>query len=248
MSILNLRDLGGIPLADGSGVTPRGLYIRSGKLSVLSPASCARLCQERNIRTVIDLRTPLEVEEYPDVLPADVEYLQVPILKDAVVGISHETGSDPMTILRSLRREPQKLMAMMPDLPALYKMMVTDEYCCSQLQRIMTKIQQNAREGKCTLFHCTAGKDRTGIVSMLLLRSLGVGDAQILQDYCRTNRAVILSTLKKCLAVLLMTQSWAITKIAYHAFIVEPELLRIAMDSMSDSGLASPSPTYPTSD
>ena len=68
---LNLRDLGGIPF-DG-GVVPNGLYLRSGKLSVLTKEECAALCQKYNIGCVIDLRTPIESAEFQDPLPSNVE-------------------------------------------------------------------------------------------------------------------------------------------------------------------------------
>ena len=42
-NVLNLRDLGGLPLTDGKGQTPHGLYLRSGKLSVLTPEECKKL-------------------------------------------------------------------------------------------------------------------------------------------------------------------------------------------------------------
>ena len=120
-SVLNLRDLGGLPLANGEGVVPHGLFLRSGKLSVLSSERCAELCQKYRIDCVIDLRTPVEAVEFPDPLPDDVKYIQIPLLKDAAVGISHETGSDPMTIIRRLRKNPEKLKEMVPDFKTLYK-------------------------------------------------------------------------------------------------------------------------------
>lgn len=46
--------------------------------------------------------TPIESAEFQDPLPEGVEYLQIPLVKDAAVGITHETGSDPMTIIRNL--------------------------------------------------------------------------------------------------------------------------------------------------
>ena len=110
---LNLRDHGGIPFS--GGVVPYGLYLRSGKLSILSEKECTELCRKYSISCVIDLRTPIEAAEYPDPLPIDVEYLQIPLLKDAAVGISHETGSDPMTIIRNLRKHPEELKAMIPE-------------------------------------------------------------------------------------------------------------------------------------
>ena len=122
-SELNLRDLGEI-----DDVIPQGLFLRSGKLSILTPTECAELCKRYNIQCVIDLRTPVEAAEFPDPLPEGVEYLQIPLLKDAAVGITHETGSDPMTIIRNLRKHPEKLKEMIPDFTALYTDIVTDGY------------------------------------------------------------------------------------------------------------------------
>ena len=224
---LNLRDLGEV----GSGNVPKGLYLRSGKLSIFSPTECRELCRRYNIRCVIDLRTPVESAEFPDPLPEGVEFLQIPLLKDAAVGISHETGSDPMTILRNLRKNPQKLMEMLPDFKALYKDIVTDEYSRCQLDRVVSTLRSNAEKGICTLFHCTAGKDRSGIASMALLKSYNVNDEEIIRDYMLTNRNVFWPTIKKCIVVWLLTRNWSLVKICYTSFMADKELIKISIDN-----------------
>lgn len=228
-SVLNLRDLGGLPLANGEGVVPHGLFLRSGKLSVLSSERCTKLCQKYHIDCVIDLRTPVEAVEFPDPLPDDVKYIQIPLLKDAAVGISHETGSDPMTIIRRLRKNPEKLKEMVPDFKTLYKDVVTDAYSRKQLDTVVATLKRNAEKGLCTLFHCTAGKDRTGIVSMALLKSYGVADKEIVNDYMCTNRSAFLPTIKKCLGIGLMTWNWSLVKIAYQSFMAQKELILTAI-------------------
>ena len=227
---LNIRDLGGIPFANGQGVVPRGLFLRSGKLSVLSKEQCLKLCKKYQINCVIDLRTPVEAAEFPDLLPEDVNYLQIPLLKDAAVGISHETGSDPMTIIRRLRKQPEKLKEMVPDFKTLYKDVVTDEYSREQLDQVVATLKNNAEKGLCTLFHCTAGKDRTGIVSMALLKSYGVTDDEIINDYMRTNRNAFLPTMKKCVGIGLMTWNWSLVRMAYLSFMARKELIQTAIN------------------
>lgn len=228
---LNLRDLGGL----GGGAVPKGLFLRSGKLSILTPEECAGLCRRYNIRCVIDLRTPIEAAEFPDLLPEGVEYLQMPLFKDATVGITHETGSDPMTIVRNLRRNPEKLLEMLPDFKALYRKVVTDEYSRSQLDSIVAVLRANAGKGITTLFHCTAGKDRAGIVSMALLKSYGVGDGEIVKDYMRSNRYLLLPTLKKCIGVALLLRDWRMVRIAYSSLMADSRLIRIALEHYSPS-------------
>ena len=222
---LNLRDLGGI----GGGIVSKGLFLRSGKLSILSKDEATGLCDKFGIKCVIDLRTAVESAEFPDPLPDGVEYVQIPLLKDAAVGITRETGSDPMTILRNLRKQPEKLKAMMPDFKALYTDIVTDEYSRAQLDKVVLRLRENADKRICTLFHCTAGKDRTGIVSMALLKSYGVGDGEIIKDYLRTNRNAFWPTIKKCLVVGLLTQNWNLVKTAYTSFMAQRELIETAI-------------------
>ena len=228
-NILNLRDLGGIPLQDGKSQTPRGLYLRSGKLSALTPEECKELCQDYHIACVIDLRTPIEAQEFPDPLPDGVEYKLISLLKDSTIGITHETGSDPMTIIRSLRKQPEKLKRMIPGFASMYEQIVTDEYSRGQLDQIVALLRKNAAEGKCSLFHCTAGKDRTGIVSMALLKSYGVSDENIIRDYLRTNRSAFWPTIKKCLGVLMLTHNWELVKMCYKSFMAQRELIETAI-------------------
>ena len=223
-SELNLRDLG------GRGGIPKGLLLRSGKLSILTKDECAELCRKYGIKCVIDLRTSVESSEFPDPLPEGVDYLQIPLLKDAAVGITHETGSDPMTIIRHLRRHPEKLKEMIPDFKALYIEVVTDKYSRSQLDKVVETLRSNADQGITTLFHCTAGKDRTGIASMALLKSFGVCNEEIIKDYMRTNRNAFWPTIKKCLGVALLTRNMSLVKTAYKSFMADRKLIEVAID------------------
>jgi len=222
---LNFRDLVDV----GNSRIPKGLLLRSGKLSVLTPEECAELCGRYRIQSVIDLRTPVEAAEFPDPLPEGVEYLQIPLLKDATIGITRESGSDPMTIIRNLRKHPEQLKAMMPDFKVLYMDIVTDAYSRSQLDKAVAILKENAQRGICTLFHCTAGKDRTGILSMALLKSYGVSDAEIVKDYMLTNRNAFWPTLKKCMGIAFLTWNWNFVKEAYKAFMADKELIEIAI-------------------
>ena len=240
---LNIRDIGGGRSTYGALCyaknVPKGLFIRSGKLSILTPDECTGLCNRYNIKCVIDLRTPVESAEFPDPLPEGVEYMQIPLLKDAAVGITHETGSlqskaakpsaDPMAIIKNLRKNPEKLRAMIPDFKALYTDIVTDEYCRSQLDKVVSTLRENADNGICTLYHCTAGKDRTGIVSMVFMKSYGVRDDAIIKDYMRTNRNAFWPTMRKCLGVGLLTWNWNLVKTAYKSFMADRELIETAI-------------------
>jgi len=226
---LNFRDLGGIPTADNKSI-PYGLYMRSGKLDKFSRKRCAKFCQQKNIGCIIDLRTPHEAEEFPDPIPEGIKYIQIPIISDELIGITHETGSDPMNVLKKLRHDPVKMRSMIPDMDALYKRIVTNKECKAYIEQVLAITQENAENGIGTLLHCTAGKDRTGITCIYLLRSLGVSDEEIMKDYLKTNRSAYIPTLVKCIGVYLLTRDKILTKYAYRCFLAQRDIFQIALD------------------
>ncbi len=224
---LNFRDLG--DCKSKRVALPKGIFFRCAKLSLLSKEECARLLQRYNIKCVIDLRTPVEADEFPDPLPEDVKYLQFPLFGASTIGISHETGSDPMTIIKNLRNHPEKLKAMIPDFKELYTKLVTEESSREQLDKVLTVLKDNEAQGKATLFHCTAGKDRTGIVSMALLMDKGVEEDVIIKDYMKTNQSAFFPTMKKCFGIWLLTQNWEMVKTIYSCFMTNKSRILVAM-------------------
>ena len=89
----------------------------------------------------------------------------------------------------------------------------------------------NADKGITTLFHCTAGKDRTGIASMALLKSYVISNEVIIRDYMRTNRNAFWPTIKKCLGVALLTRNWTLVKTAYTSFMADRKLIETAIEN-----------------
>lgn len=155
---LNVRDLGGITTTDGRRVR-RGALIRSDQLCRLTGRGRSALVAH-GVRTVIDLRTPAEVEKNPD--PAlhehGVDYLLIPQQSEQLW-----KDLDPIALTRAERdaavldRRSEQIVA-------------------------MTRAVASAVPGG-VLIHCLAGKDRTGIATALLLGLVGVADDHIAADY-----------------------------------------------------------------
>lgn len=158
----NARDLGGYVTVDGRTVRP-GVALRSGALTKLSPADAAAL-QGMGLRTVIDLRTGLERSLQKDVIPAGARE----VWHDVV-------GSDPA-----------KLPALV-DMPRLYDMFVTDAGAREAFRQSVLDIAYG--EGA-TLFHCSAGKDRTGWLAAVLLTAVGVDRGTVYDDYLASNELI----------------------------------------------------------
>jgi protein-tyrosine phosphatase len=168
----NVRDLGGYRGADGRRVA-RGRIFRSASLVGMTPADVARL-DALGLRTICDLRGLREAARAPAPLDAipHVQVHSVPI--EPTVGVTLRaieetrpaTAADVMDIMRRAYRS--------------YGSEAHGPY------RVIFGFARDP-EKHALLFHCSAGKDRTGFGAALLLWTLGVGWDDIMADYMATN-------------------------------------------------------------
>lgn len=228
----NLRDLGGMPTTDGHCVR-HNRFLRSANLQALTHRDQHRLLQS-GLTTILDLRTPIEIEEKPDVQINGVENIAVPILSDQSMGITREHGADPIQAIRSMRRQPQQLQKSLPDFCKLYEGMVTSPSSQAGLAQALNIIIDCSLRGECVLYHCTAGKDRTGILSALILSILGVERPLIINDYIATNRSARWEANRKGTLVALMTRSISVGKIVRSLFLANPHWLEHALNTIDE--------------
>ena len=166
--IINSRDLGGLKNAEGRSVR-KGLLLRTGNLSQATDLDLAKLSDEYHLATVIDLRTKAERKGKPDRLPQDVHYIANPIFDEVTAGITREDGTPTPFAL--------------PDMAHLYRVMVTAEPCREALRIALMAIFTHDYNQGAILWHCTAGKDRCGIVTWLVLEALGLDRSEVMKDY-----------------------------------------------------------------
>ena len=167
----NLRDLGGYQALDGRRVRFGRLY-RSATLARLTEQDVAAVAA-LGLRTVCDLRGEEEAARNPSRLPEGAERVPLPI--EPLVGAS---------LADLMRRE----MATGEDVVALlgtaYK-----EYVTTWLHRYRALFDLLLDPDRhALLFHCSAGKDRTGMAAALVLSALGVPHATVVADYRATDR------------------------------------------------------------
>lgn len=159
-NVKNCRDLGGYPTPQG--ITKWRSFLRSGDLGRMNDQE-GRMLHEFGVRSVIDLRSPEECELSPNPLADDSRFRYQ--LVDLIP--RPRDGETFMT------RDLSKI-----SLGDLYVAILEHK---SQVRRVFTQIA-DAPSGA-VLFHCTAGKDRTGVVAMLLLGLAGVEEKDILSNY-----------------------------------------------------------------
>ncbi len=168
----NCRDLGGYPAAVGRQVRTGALY-RSDRLSALTDDDLDEL-SSRGIRTVVDFRAAPEMERDPSKLwPGVVSHISLPV-GDTVDADISMVDQILQGRLKSINES---------EMADLYLGIVGgygERF--AQLAAMAADVDHLPM-----LFHCTAGKDRSGIASALLLETLGVSRASVLDDYCLTN-------------------------------------------------------------
>lgn len=180
--LFNTRDLGGMPAANGMAIKHNRL-LRSGKLYKL-PAQTVHKLKKKGVNLVIDLRIFTEREEYPDTVMDGVEYVHLPLLCTATPGITREK-SMTKTMAIEARRLKDEFGTADNYMVAMYKMVLFSEEPVKLLKDCLRLIIDN--EG-CVLWHCSGGKDRAGIVAMLVESLLGVDKKVIVADYVASHR------------------------------------------------------------
>ena len=171
----NYRDIGGIKTTSGKTLR-KCMLIRGTALSKLTEKDVIRLKHEYHLRTIIDLRTRKEASEKPDKQIEGVSYHLMPVFDEAVIGISHEK-----------RVKSIKSLVALPSMELLYENMVNPENL-PNITAVLKKILLLPAEEFSVAFHCSAGKDRTGVIAALLLSYLGVDRNDVIDDYLYTNK------------------------------------------------------------
>ena len=157
----NVRDLGGLPTADG-GATRHGALVRADCLGKLT-ANGRRALWDYGVRTVIDLRGPLELAEDPPIFPGgrpgEPGFVNTPL-------VHRDPAAAPLWAAIRTRADVYRLFL---------------DFYPHALADVLRAIADAPPGG--IVFHCLGGTDRTGLVAAAVLRLAGVPDAVIAADY-----------------------------------------------------------------
>ena len=171
VGVRNFRGLGGVKVGDKT--FKYGLAFRCANLSKIT-AEGVKTLQKLNIRYDFDFRTNREKTEKPDPAIEGITILEFDILGAPTAGLSHEQYMTPKEFLSQAMP--------MDDLYVTMLSKCTDRYA-DAFQKSVRCLLNNEP----FLFHCSEGKDRTGIFAMLILELLGASEEVILEDYLITN-------------------------------------------------------------
>jgi protein tyrosine/serine phosphatase len=175
---VNLRDLAGIPVADG--VIANGFALRSDDLATITDDAADALL-EGGLHSVIDLRTrdELLITGRGPLFDRLVNYHHIPLLS-SIRDAHGQTDLDAAALAAVV---PHSAMTQMPPMSEMYVRMF--EHSAGAL---VSALAVMAHSPGASAFHCAAGKDRTGTLTAAILLILGASDETIIADYQATYR------------------------------------------------------------
>ena len=205
--ISNFRDLGGLQNKEGR-IIPSGRLYRSANLHRATEDDLA------GISAVIDLRTETERQRMPDQIPDGIAYHHIPIFDEAAAGITREMS-----------------LTSVPDMVLLYRQM--EEACQDAVNQVLAVICGHDYSSGGILWHCTAGKDRCGVISAHILSALGVDEKTIMSDYMKSNDSCIPEANEVFRRMRDEGTDESTAKGVWNAFIAKEEYLQSALAVMS---------------
>jgi len=168
----NFRDLGDAPETN----IIKGKIYRSSKPSRLTRRDIS-LLESLSLDTVVDFRSKEEIKEKPDYIPKGARYIHTPVFSDKDFPLIVVTKSAKFRIVTMKSNE--KGLIKKDKFESYFAMIDSSAY--EEIFRCMDK-------GETFLFHCTEGKDRTGMAAALIELSLGRTREEALAEYLASDR------------------------------------------------------------
>ncbi len=168
----NFRDLGGYRNTEGKYVK-WGKIFRSDDLHMLTDADLSYLSAIPLV-SIVDFRSETEIEQAPDKNPASVK-------------TNYAYSINPGNLMAVVKDDPNNLTPEKADklMMDMNILLVTDSACINRYRELFQLLQNDADTP--LMFHCSAGKDRTGMGAALILSALGVDEQTIIKDYLLSN-------------------------------------------------------------
>ena len=180
-SVWNARELGGYKSIDGMSVKS-GMLLRTGRLDNISDEDKYILQNTYHVSDVIDFR--MDMERVKTNFPDGAEYYHVNIIDDSKLGKKADKGGlFEMSTEEFLEfiETAENLGIFGENMYITFLESAVGQKGYLEFLKILLKAQG------AVLWHCTSGKDRTGLGAMLILSALGVDEETIVKDYLLTN-------------------------------------------------------------
>lgn len=174
----NFRELGGYKTTTGQEIK-RHKLVRSGNLADLSDEDVTFL-ENYGVKYDVDFRSKQEATDHPDRVPAGALYEFDPVFSEDLTNASKGI----FALEENAEKDPEYGYKHMF---YAYEDMIKSKSAQKAYRKFFDLLLSNDKDNEVLLFHCTAGKDRTGFGALLALSALGVPFSTIKYDYGLTN-------------------------------------------------------------
>lgn len=176
LPINNFRDVSGYRNADGQTMKKNRIF-RGAALNHLTPEDAEYLNRELGIQYILDYRDEKEASAKPDVLCEGMEYHRISALKTSGESSGFDFGE-----LLARKMTAEHLVFIRDYLLDGYRNMPFDNPAYHLLFDVLLRNDGNV------YFHCSAGKDRTGISAFLIMLALDMSEEDAIREYLRSNQ------------------------------------------------------------
>lgn len=184
--VKNAREFGGYA-AYGGKTVKHGLLLRTGKLASATEADIATL-KGLNLSTIIDLRSDYEKTAEPDPAIDGVTSIAIPIAADYLSGIYGKAMASELGKSGGAGLSVAAAAAGLDPTTAMEDFLSNEKN--APLFKQFFDVMLAQPDDQAILWHCSYGKDRTGVTAALLLSALGVDRETVLDDYALTNEFI----------------------------------------------------------
>ena len=176
-TLINFRDLGGKKTSNKSKLKTKRL-LRAAQPVGLSQNDINKL-KQHNLKLIIDLRTSQEAAMHPVDQIEGVSYINIDIM-----GANKAQSADPTHWMKMLESDINAVEQQFKETYIEFALSENSRKGYGDFLRACASLEEGA-----ILFHCAAGKDRTGLAAAIILRILGIDDDDIYEDYLKTMEA-----------------------------------------------------------
>lgn len=183
--VSNARQIGGYYTSSGKKIK-QDVLLRSGALSKATEEDIISLKDKYKLKKIIDLRTTAEISKAPDCKVEGAESVHIKVMSEdandknnAVTGIYIQSKDPSESLLQMYRQGVLN--------ENMYSNMLKSEDAINGFKSFFDELIKN--EDGSVLWHCTGGKDRAGMATVLIMTALGVDQKTIIEDFALTNEA-----------------------------------------------------------
>lgn len=182
-SIHNARELGGYQTADGKAIK-KGVLLRTSALNGMSDEDIQTLKETYRLQHIIDFRLTMEMMQGDDPQIDGAAYHHLDVIDLSGFPVQNADALDSGSLdLEQIVKLSERFGFLDEKMYLGFLESDTGKKAFAEFFRILLE----ADPDRAVLWHCTSGKDRTGLAAMLLLSAFGVDEATVISDYLLTN-------------------------------------------------------------